>query len=372
MRLLFLIRDLGVGGAQRQLIQLARDSLEVGHEVRVLAWRRCGVELAVPGPLEQHVEWLVIEKNRSFVSLVGAVGNIVKKFRPHAVHGYMPVENLICCAAAKLMRSDAKIVWGIRATQIEFRHYPFGIRMLLAAQLVLSFLPDLVIANSHAGRRMVPFAAFRRRFLVIANGIDTSQFCLEKMDSSPASNSATTEVVTFGLIGRLDPMKGVEIFLEALALLARQGMNLRGLIVGAGEATYAAGLAARCSELGIDAVTSWQSPTTDVIQYYRRCDVIVSASIFGEGFSNVIAEAMACGLPVVVTDVGDASGIVGELGFIVPANDPEALANGMKMALGEIGHAVSARRFERISRLYSTERLRRRTLAEIEKLVDGK
>src|SRR5207248_7530370 len=84
--------------------------------------------------------------------------------------------------------------------------------------------------------------------------------------------------------------------------------------------------------LGLGSRLIWAGTRRDMQKVYNAFDILVSSS-YGEGFSNVIGEAMACGVPCVVSDVGDSARIVGSTGIVVPAREPEALAQGMHSAL---------------------------------------
>ncbi len=129
-------------------------------------------------------------------------------------------------------------------------------------------------------------------------------------------------------IARVDPMKDHESFLRAMAKLP----EFRALLIGAGTET----LPPAANILRLDR-------RDDVPRLLAAADFIVSSSAFGEGFSNAIAEGMACGLPAVATDVGDAREIVGDIGLVVPPRDPAALAAAIRTLAGESAQARAAR-----------------------------
>jgi glycosyltransferase involved in cell wall biosynthesis len=149
-----------------------------------------------------------------------------------------------------------------------------------------------------------------------------------------------------GLIARLDPMKDHPTFLRAAALLTRQLPGARFICVGDGPANYRERLRNLSRELGLSQCLTWAGARSDMSAIYNALDIIVSASSY-EGFSNVIAEAMTCGVPAVVTDVGDSALIVTDCGEVVPKEDAEQLKEAMARMLERLdkgGHDAARTR----------------------------
>src|SRR5262249_37999795 len=135
-----------------------------------------------------------------------------------------------------------------------------------------------------------------------------------------------------GLVGRVEATKDYPTFLKAAARLSAARPDVRFVCVGEGSAAHAAELRALAQSLHVEGSVIWAGIRHDMPAVYNALDVLTSASV-GESFSNVIAEAMACGVPCVVTHVGNSPSIVGETGLIVAPGDPDALAAQWQLLL---------------------------------------
>ena len=125
-------------------------------------------------------------------------------------------------------------------------------------------------------------------------------------------------------------MKGHETFLRAASFFEKERPSVRFICVGDGPEPYREMLHRFAESLGIQKKTIWLDEYDTIEDLYNTLDVLTSSSSYGEGFPNVIGEAMACGIPCVVTDVGDSKYIVGETGLVVPPNDVEALVTAWR------------------------------------------
>src|SRR5207248_7569408 len=101
--------------------------------------------------------------------------------------------------------------------------------------------------------------------------------------------------------------------------------DARFVLAGDGPAAYREELGTLANSLGLADRLAWAGEIRDVKAAYNAFDIATLSSAFGEGFPNVVGEAMACGIPVVATDVGDVRLITGELGEVVPPRNPDLL-----------------------------------------------
>lgn len=358
-RIVFLIRSLARGGAQRQLIALAIGLHRAGWDVRVACFY---AGAAFQHELARASVQVIDLRKRGRWDLVGFGWRLWRTLRREdadVVHGYLTVGNLLALVA-RLAHWHTRVVWGVRSAYMDRSRYDWMTRATFRLSRRLARLANLIIVNSEAGAAHHAALGYpRRRLRVIANGIDTRRFHFDAEGRARVREEwgVPDAALLVGLVGRIDPMKDHETFLKAAAELARRDARWLFACVGEGHTDYAAALRLQADALGLAGRLIWAGPRADMRAVYSALDLAASTS-YGEGFPNVIAEAMACGRACVVTDVGDSARIVGPCGVVVPTHDPAAVADGLEALWCATGGALVARAARaRIVERYSLEAL---------------
>jgi glycosyltransferase involved in cell wall biosynthesis len=342
MKILFLTRSLNYGGAERQLVLLARGLRQRGHDVAVALFYS-------GGPLEADLREASVRilplNKRGRWDVLGFLTRLVRTVlyeRPDLLHGY--IGNLMT-SFVKPFRPSMRIVWGIRGSYKDYSRYDWLFRICHVLECGLAWSADLIIANSHAGRRCHVADGYPKdKTVVIPNGIDTARFCLnsEARERIRAQWGVGRDEALIGIVGRLDPIKDHETFLQAAVLLLQERKQVRFVCVGDGPSEYRTTLHNRAHALGLSDHIMWIGMQSQVADAYNALDLLVNSSC-GEGFSNVLGEAMACGVPCVATDVGDSGLVIGDAGQLVPPKDPAALKTAMQGVLGRKPNAAEIR-----------------------------
>lgn len=362
LRILFLVRALDYGGAQRQLIQLAFSLRERGHDVAVAVYYSGGqMEKALR---ESGVRVIDLGKRNRWhlLGFLSRLLRVVREEQPDILHGYLPVSNILA-VLTRLLVPDIRAVMGVRASNMDISRYGRMSALSYKVEAWLSRGADLIITNSvagfgHAKRTGMPID----RMVVIPNGIDTNRFRPDREGGLAVRRAwgVPAEAKLIGMIGRLDPMKGHETFLRAVAYLKDRVPDARFVCVGDGSEQMRAHLHRFTERLGVSDRVIWAHSRPEVTPIFGALDVMCLASEYGEGFPNVVGEAMACGVPCVVTDVGDAARVVGETGIVVPPADPAALADGIARMLAwqaADGPALAGRVRARVEENFTVDQL---------------
>jgi glycosyltransferase involved in cell wall biosynthesis len=197
----------------------------------------------------------------------------------------------------------------------------------------LSGLPHTVLFNSRTSARQHEQAGYRpRRLRVIPNGFDLELFRPGEhfRESLRAELGLAPDAELVGLVARCHPVKDHASFLEAAARLVAAGSGAHFLL--AGQETDGRQVAARVEELGLGGRVHALGERHDVARLTAALDVATCCSL-AESFPNSVGEAMACAVPCVVTDVGDAAWMVGASGLVAPVRAPAALATAWRTLL---------------------------------------
>lgn len=357
MKAILLARSLGCGGTERQIAYLAR-GLAAKHELSVFAFY--GAETFSFGQdLQSIVEFVDLQKKGRW-DVFGFLFRFlrsVRQVRPDVIYAFLTVPSIIA-VLAKLAYPPVRIVWGVRASNMDLSRYGFVVRAARMMERAASKHAHLIISNSQAGKTQVASEKFKTlNVTVIPNGIDITMF---KPDASCRSRfrkhwGVQSDQLLIGIVARHDPMKGYELYIRAAARLLGRRKDVKFAAVGDDSSAYSESLKALAKSLNVESQIVWVGRVADTHQVYAAFDIYTSASVFGEGFSNSIAEAMACGVPAVVTDVGDSAMIVGDTGVVVKPNDSDALAQGweemlsLRRASPDVGERARARIVDRFS-----------------------
>jgi glycosyltransferase involved in cell wall biosynthesis len=361
MKIMFLMRSMAVGGAQRQLCVLCRELRRRGHEVSVLLYytgEPLDAELR-----EQAVRIVDLKKRgrwRNFSFLMRLI-RTVRAERPDVVYAYLPVSNLLALLLRPLW-GDSAIACGVRASDMTAGEVNWLARLTLQLERRLVLHADVVIVNSHVGARYLCRGRQYANVVVIDNGIEAQTFFFDeggrcRMRSAWHAAEGTPVV---GCVARLDPMKDHMTLLRAFALLRQSQPDARLVCVGTVTEPYASGLRDLARRLQLRDAVRWIAHESQLKDLYSGFDTLCMSSAYGEGSPNVLAEAMACGVPCVATDVGDAGRILSHADFLVPPRDPASLAHALMRAL-EQGRTLSQLRIEKIRSEFSPDVLAERT-----------
>ena len=370
MKIIFLTRSLHYGGAERQLVALAKGLHQCGHFVTVAT-------LYPDGPLQADLDRAgvpvhIFEKKGRWdmFSFLMNVYRFLRNEAPDILHGYLVVPNLLAILFKPFLLRT-KVVWGVRASDVDLSQYDRLARFTFRLSVFLSRFADRIIVNSKCGMAYHQKQGYPlEKMVVVPNGIDTERFKPNAEDRARIRKEwgiGDSEKLV-GLVARLDPMKDHHTFLEAAAILVNQREDIRFVCVGDGDKDYREMLHRKSAELGLNGRLLWAGSRTDASAIYNAFDVATCTSIT-EGFPNVVGEAMSCGIPCVVTDVGDSAVVVGDMGIVVSPRDPRSLADAWNRCLSKAQLRPQLEIRDRIVREYSLTALVEQTEQELERLI---
>jgi len=346
IRIAFIITGLPVGGAELMLWKLL-SRIDRARFDPFLVVLNTNINPTMPERFSAiGIDCHFVRMPMRSLGIAGSwrLARLLRQIAPDLVQGWLYHGNVVATLVARLAGLQVPVLWSIRGT------LPAGGKTLSSFVTWLSgrlsTAPCRIINNSVASalehERVLSYPVASR--LILPNGFDTELYA----PSTDARIEVRAELrlplnaILVGLFGRYHPMKDHATFIRAAARVSREHAGIHFLVAGEQTGDGNEPLRALVDTHGLSDRVSLLGLRADMQRLTAALDMAVSSSAYGEGFANVVGEAMSCGVPCVVTDVGDSAWIVGDTGRVVPPGDDEALARAM-LELIESGAAARAR-----------------------------
>jgi len=340
IKIVHIIAALNVGGTEMMLYKLL-------PRMRKDRFENIIITLKEKGELSEDFE----SQNIRVYNVLGMGGvlrvsalikslKIFRQINPDLIQGWLAHGNLIATLASAFLPYRLSTLWNVRYTALPRGETKRSILFIIKLLSILSFLPQKIVFNSKAGADDHCRMGYRSdKSCIIPNGFDTKLFSPSEKNRSCVRSelNISEEAVLIGLIGRFDPLKDHSCFLKAGAMLLSRKRGIFFLLAGREVDWQNQQLKQLIEKLGMSKKVFLLGERRDVHRITAALD-IASCSSVAEGFPNVIGEAMSCGIPCVVTDVGDSAMLVGDTGTVVPPSSHEALCEAW-LKLIEMGSA---------------------------------
>ncbi|MBF0160328.1 MAG: glycosyltransferase [Magnetococcales bacterium] len=326
IRIVHLITGMETGGAERMLHKLLSQSDRSCFDHSVIVMTAGGPMAEAFGNLGLPLHFLAMPRGRPDPRGLWRLWRLLRQIRPDILQTWLYHADLLGAVIARLF-AIPRLIWSLRCSYMDLSQYSRLLRLTLWLLARLSRWPDVVLVNSMAGQILHQQLGYRpRAWRFIANGFDVQQYRPDEVARQRIRTELgiPAESPVIGMVARFDPMKGFDLCLTTAARLQAERPDCHWLLVGPGVTADNPFFASALADPSLQGRLHLLGRRQDIPALYAACDVVISASV-GEGFANVIGEAMACGIPCVVTDVGDSAWVVAEQGLVVPAADAAAM-----------------------------------------------
>jgi glycosyltransferase involved in cell wall biosynthesis len=333
---LHIITGLSTGGAERMLCNLL-------SRINRMRFEPVVVSLMDRGTLGDRIEALGIpvhtigiKQGMPTPAAMWRLIQIVRQLKPDLIQGWMYHGNLAAQFASFFFTQKFPVLWGIHHSISSLNsEKKTSIAVIRLGALLSKVTSNIVFVSQTSKVQHEALGYCNNNSCVIPNGFDTSLFIpsREARLTVRSELGLPEDIFLIGLFGRYHPMKDHANFLQAAALLSKHRPDLHFILVGTEVNRENQNLYQLIQKLGISTHIHLLGERSDMPRLSAALDIASSSSAYGEAFPLVVGEAMSCGVPCVVTDVGDSGWIVGNTGRVVPPRNPEALANAWKELL---------------------------------------
>lgn len=335
MKITLFIDSLCAGGAQRQLVGLAKLLKEKAHEVEVLVYHKN--EFYLKFLKENDIKYRYISKAENKKTRVFHIIRYLRYNQPDVLISFLSSPNIIACIAKLFLRNTKLLVSERNTTQV--------VRINEKLRFFLYRLADNVVPNSYTQERFINknFPYLKEKVVVITNFVETTYF-------NPLDNKVEVVSPLLISVGRITPQKNILNYLKALRVIVDKGFAFKAIWYGnTDDEQYYSSCKLLIDELNLHGYFEFRAATKQIKEEYQKADVFCLPSIY-EGFPNVLCEAMSCGLPVLCSNVCDNSQIAEQdkSGFLFDPNRVDEIAVAIERMLNS--SEVSRQKMSRFNR----------------------
>lgn len=317
MKILYISTSLGLGGAEKVVTSLADEMVKRKHTVKIAYLT--GDAIVKPYSKDIEVIYLGFESLFSVYRAWKNIKNLINNYQPDVVHSHMIHANIFS-RIIRLTINFKKLICTAHSSNE-------GGKLRMLMYRYTNFLSDLdTNVSIEATKKYIEIGAFTKKALTVYNGINLNSF--KKLDTLSLQKDNIRSILA---VGRLTDAKDYPNLLHAINKLKKIYNNPIKLDI-VGDGALEGKIFSLIKELNLSNNVRLLGRRNDIMHLMSEAEIFVLSSSY-EGLPTVVIEAMACECFVVATDCGGVREIMGDTGIIVPARNPQELANAIHEAL---------------------------------------
>lgn len=338
MKILHIITGLGDGGAELTLYKICKyDNL---NKHIVISLKDKGKYFSLLKKL--GIEVYSLNMNFFLIHKIFFLIKKIKILKPNVVQTWLVHADFLGGIAARLA-GIKNVIWNVRYSNLEINKSKLSTILTIKMLSRLSYIVPLsiIIVSKRAMKIYEKKGYDKKKLKFIPNGYNLSTLKINKLQKNLfyKKNNLKKKIPLICCVARYDPQKDHLNLLNALSIIRSKNINFFCILVGSNIDQNNIDLVSKIKKLNLSSYVKLLGRIKNIPQLMNGIDLNILSSSYGEGFPNVLAEAMACGTPCITTDVGDAALIVGKTGWVVPTENPFKLSKAIEIALSEIGES---------------------------------